>query len=171
MLAERLVATVRDTAAPETALDTLVQAFIDLHLAGTGGDGFRTMFHDFIRESAVLLDDPRITDAIPLAAANATAWQHLIGALLPAGTALGRLGAAHRDREEHLLVGTSEHQARASAVATRLPELRDEAVAALPALRQDLATALHDAVHDIIGRETELLRHLESTGREHGPGR
>ena len=171
MLAERLVASVRDTAAPGTVLDTLVQAFIDLHLAGTGGDGFRGMFHDFIRESAVLLDDPRITDAIPLAAVNATAWQHLIGALLPAGTALGRLGAAHRDREEHLLAGTSERQVRASAIAARLPGLRDEAVAALPALRQDLATTLHDAVHDIIGRETELLRHLEPAGHEHGPGR
>jgi hypothetical protein len=160
MLAERLVATVRDATAPETVLDTLVQAFIDLHLAGTGGDGFRSMFHAFLDETADLLDDTRITDAVPLAAADAAAWQHLIDALLPAGTALGRMGAAHREREEHLLAGTPERQVEASAVAVRLPGLRDEAIAAVPALRQDLVAALHDAVHDIISRETELLRHL-----------
>ncbi|MFF8905367.1 BtrH N-terminal domain-containing protein [Streptomyces olivaceoviridis] len=164
MLAERLVATVRDSATPEAVTDTLVQAFIDLHLAGTGGDGFRSMFHAFLDEAATFLDDPRLTDAIPLAAADAAAWQHLIATLLPAGTALGDLADAHRAREEHILAGTPERHVEASAVAARLPVLREEAVAAVPELRQDLATALHDAVHDIIGHETRLLHLLTPAG-------
>ncbi|MFE6554069.1 BtrH N-terminal domain-containing protein [Streptomyces sp. NPDC057746] len=167
MLAERLAATVRDSATPETVIDTLVQAFTDLHLAGTGGDGFRSMFHAFLGEAAMLLDDPRIIDAIPLAGADAAAWQHLIATLLPTGTALGELADAHRAREEHVLSGTPERQVEASAVAARLSVLRDEAVAAVPDLRQDLATALHDAVHAIIDRETRLLRQLTPADSGH----
>ncbi|MGW5446164.1 BtrH N-terminal domain-containing protein [Streptomyces asiaticus] len=160
LLNERLVATVRDEAAPEAVVDTLVQAFIDLRLAGTGGDGFRSMFHTFLDETARLLDDSVVADAAPLAAADAAAWQHLVAALLPEGTALGRLGEAHRTREEHILAGTPERQVEASAVAVGLPGLRDEAVAEIKNLRHDLAAALHDAVDDVIRRESELLRQL-----------
>ncbi|GAA2566510.1 MULTISPECIES: BtrH N-terminal domain-containing protein [Streptomyces] len=167
MLAERLVATVRDEAAPEAVVDTLVQAFVDLRLAGTGGDGFRSMFHTFVAETAALLDDGAVADAVPLAAADAAAWRHLVATLLPAGTALGRLGEAHRSREEHLLAAAPDRQAEASAVDAELPGLRDEAVTEVKGLRQDLATALHDAVADVIARESALLGHLRPAAHEH----
>ncbi|MFJ2744530.1 BtrH N-terminal domain-containing protein [Streptomyces sp. NPDC087440] len=166
LLAERLVPVVHDGAAPDVVVDTLAKAFVDLCLAGTGGDGFRGMFHIFLGEAAALLDDPRVTDAVPQAAADAAAWQHLVATLLPAGTALGRLADALRAREEHLLAGTPERQVEAAAVEARLPLLHGEAAAAVPGLRTDLAAALHDAVHSVIDHETQLLRGLEPAGRE-----
>lgn len=115
-------------APPEQVVDHLMTTYVDLELAGTGGNAFRTMYRAFLAEAERSLGLGVLVDAVELADHAVAAWATLIQALLPEwGPGLRGVAGALRSREQVFETGTVKEAAAAGDLASRLEESRAEA--------------------------------------------
>jgi hypothetical protein len=136
--ADQLDRVVADAPA-EDLLEILQSAYVDLEFAGTGGSAFRALYRTFLAEAQLLLDDPALAEALPLAGVAVAAWAELIDTLLPPlGPGLRELRDGLRAKERLFEEGTAEQVANASEICGQLTSVRSAAASEVARHRREL---------------------------------
>jgi hypothetical protein len=147
----------------EHVVERLVAAHIDFQYAGTGGNGFRNLYRDFLDAARQWVPDPALADAVGLIDEARAAWSAVIGLLINDWAPASRtLREAYRRREADLRAGTEESLRRAAEATATLPDLRAAAAAELPGHRDQLADELARGFRRLLAAERALLTVLQT---------
>ncbi|MFX4291768.1 BtrH N-terminal domain-containing protein [Streptomyces bohaiensis] len=149
------------TAPADRVLDRLTAAHIDFEYAGTGGRGFRDLYHRFLTDARPWLDGPHLPAALAAADDARAAWGALDRLLIPDTGPAGRaLATAYRRRERALRRGTPGSLRRAGDLTARLPDLRAAVAEEIEPHRDRLAEETATAFRRLLRTEHTLARAL-----------